>query len=600
MSDYGTHLFVFALLSLLLITSVGLSAVWIALGRGHWFVRVVAVGATLSLLLFVPAYEPLVIGVVELLVAVPGLAIARRWRARAEGRPVWQFGLRDLLILTVVVAAIAAAGASVPGKVWQSWDFLLECLGMWPARPTMVPWGFFLILGGVGAVVTLLAAWIVLGRRRLWIRLIVLFVVFPAVMAVLGWIFKSGSLWPHQRSAAPWPATGPVAPSMTFDETLFMCSMLALVLMVAWLALLRASRFGREFREMAAPQGDAVGRRRPWLRWPARAGLVLLSLILFVPLGWTYGVLMTAPTVPETVLPEPNGYTQLVVLGKKLEKVTVPDDDPSLPQAQRAKPREFIDFERQHHELLVAAHRALDLPSLVPLTYEQSGFTARHDDIQHARQLARAMRAAGEAARINGDLDQATQWHVDTIRLGRAFARGGLIVDWLVGIAIEGIGTQDLDANVAAMRAALRQELLATLHELGEVGESFDACQLRDDLWTQNAFGWPGRLYYYIDRLTGQNAPTMEACGRAGERSRARFRLLLIELALEDYRETHGQYPERIEELRTIPADPFSGGPPKYGRTANGYLLYSVGPDGQDNGGATYGSNPSGDDVRFE
>lgn len=67
--------------------------------------------------------------------------------------------------------------------------------------------------------------------------------------------------------------------------------------------------------------------------------------------------------------------------------------------------------------------------------------------------------------------------------------------------------------------------------------------------------------------------------------------LLLVTLALRAYKLDHGAYPPALaalepQYLRAVPADPFGlSGPLRYTRTGAKYLLYSVGPDGKDDGG---------------
>ena len=67
--------------------------------------------------------------------------------------------------------------------------------------------------------------------------------------------------------------------------------------------------------------------------------------------------------------------------------------------------------------------------------------------------------------------------------------------------------------------------------------------------------------------------------------------LLMTMLALRAYRLEHGTYPVALAALtpvylKAVPDDPFAlSGPLRYKNTAGGYLLYSVGPDGKDDGG---------------
>ncbi|HEX5322295.1 MAG TPA: type II secretion system protein GspG, partial [Capsulimonadaceae bacterium] len=67
--------------------------------------------------------------------------------------------------------------------------------------------------------------------------------------------------------------------------------------------------------------------------------------------------------------------------------------------------------------------------------------------------------------------------------------------------------------------------------------------------------------------------------------------LLLLALALHAYKLDHNSYPSTLSQLapaylKNIPSDPFAErGPMRYRRMKETYLLYSVGPDGKDNGG---------------
>jgi hypothetical protein len=79
--------------------------------------------------------------------------------------------------------------------------------------------------------------------------------------------------------------------------------------------------------------------------------------------------------------------------------------------------------------------------------------------------------------------------------------------------------------------------------------------------------------------------------------------LLLAALALRAYRVEKGVYPTRLDELVTdgylsrVPDDPFAppGMPLRYRRLPGGskYLLYSIGPDGKDDGGKPVSNKPN-------
>jgi hypothetical protein len=66
-----------------------------------------------------------------------------------------------------------------------------------------------------------------------------------------------------------------------------------------------------------------------------------------------------------------------------------------------------------------------------------------------------------------------------------------------------------------------------------------------------------------------------------------------LALALAAYHHDHGSYPKNLSELAPkyiarVPNDPFADEALRYGRRIGGYLLYSVGPNGKDDGGRNF------------
>ncbi|HMC64121.1 MAG TPA: hypothetical protein VKI65_04215 [Gemmataceae bacterium] len=77
---------------------------------------------------------------------------------------------------------------------------------------------------------------------------------------------------------------------------------------------------------------------------------------------------------------------------------------------------------------------------------------------------------------------------------------------------------------------------------------------------------------------------------------------LLVAFALAWYQRDHGRYPKELNALAPkylpkVPLDLFSGKPLVYRPSENGYLLYSVGVNGKDEGGQGYDDEPRGDDL---
>jgi len=86
----------------------------------------------------------------------------------------------------------------------------------------------------------------------------------------------------------------------------------------------------------------------------------------------------------------------------------------------------------------------------------------------------------------------------------------------------------------------------------------------------------------------------------------ARIRAAQTALAIERFRMAHtNALPETLSELTTafcpsVPLDPFDGTALHYKRLQRGYVVYSIGADGKDDGGTEYNSkNPAGYDITF-
>ena len=88
--------------------------------------------------------------------------------------------------------------------------------------------------------------------------------------------------------------------------------------------------------------------------------------------------------------------------------------------------------------------------------------------------------------------------------------------------------------------------------------------------------------------LSRTAAPSMVRAFETADRLATQLQIGQVGLALERWRADHGRYPASLEELGLPEADtkdPFSGQPLVYRVENDGVLLYSVGPDGQDDGG---------------
>jgi len=95
-------------------------------------------------------------------------------------------------------------------------------------------------------------------------------------------------------------------------------------------------------------------------------------------------------------------------------------------------------------------------------------------------------------------------------------------------------------------------------------------------------------------RLMLVNAPRLV---KAYQRHQALVQCAITAVAAERYRRAHGSWPDALADLTPallpeVPRDPFDGQPLRYRRLDDGAVIYSVGPDGQDNNGTLDEKDP--------
>jgi acetyl esterase/lipase len=95
--------------------------------------------------------------------------------------------------------------------------------------------------------------------------------------------------------------------------------------------------------------------------------------------------------------------------------------------------------------------------------------------------------------------------------------------------------------------------------------------------------------------------PAISAASNAEDRGNMQFDVTRLGFALAAYHADRGTYPARLADLAPkyvakVPQDIFSASELHYRREGNGYLLYSVGANGKDDGGKGYDDRKAGED----
>ena len=565
-----------AILLISALTTNGLLALWTATLRRHWFLRTAIYLTCLSPLLLVPAFEPFIALAIQGSVIAGGVRLRRWLRRRISDEPDaiksplrWRFSLLTMLQLMAILglaSAIAPQVASLNRFAWQSIVAIGICSGITSA---MACWaasikGLRLALGGVAALATALALGALLGAID-WFVL--------STISSGGWVQDI-------------PGMGVV---------LLMGDRNADELVVEWLLILPASAFATLVVVMLWQRRRlTVGaqQRRRWAIALWNVCLVAALIVLGAPAVTTLFVLLNPERIPVVVIPAPNGNDDLRAARELLPGNPVVDsgtfDRNVAAQAElnKAVTETKDSIERVEKGLQADAMRQLDYS----LTLE-AGF----EEIQPTRSLSRAMDAAGKLAEMQGNYDESLRWHLNNMKHGFAARRGGLIVDDLVGVACAGIGCAGIFEIKDNLTAQQCEESRIAIEELLAAAEPFPDVAYRDRVWTQHALGWMAHLSQYL--FDDPDANLGFELARLAEL--ARCRLLMTELALQAYKQRHGQLPNTAEEFlakfpSALPIDPFSpnGDALQFKPIAGGYVLYSLGRDGVDNQG-----KPPADDM---
>ncbi len=111
------------------------------------------------------------------------------------------------------------------------------------------------------------------------------------------------------------------------------------------------------------------------------------------------------------------------------------------------------------------------------------------------------------------------------------------------------------------------------------------------------------------DRATAPGPARWNVCGSGWWRTRlvydrAHLHCAIAAVAVEQYRVAHGDWPPSLTALgEPLPDDPYTGQPLRFERTADGVVVYSVGPNGRDDGGTlspeSADSSSSDGDIGF-
>lgn len=281
-----------------------------------------------------------------------------------------------------------------------------------------------------------------------------------------------------------------------------------------------------------------------------------LLIILLVGLGAIIAVLVlrTPPGPSAPPLPQPNGYDDLVKAGGLISDPTA--DYTTMTETEL---RALVGANAQALKLArIGLSRECRVPSACAV------FTngPHLGDLSRLKRLAQAFAAEGRLAEAENRPGEAAEAYLADLRLGQEVARGGVIIDSLVGIAAEAIGTAWLEKLVPTLDLETSRKALSTLEAVEARREPVAVVLEREKECARRVYGLKGE---FVRLLTFRTLRRVEQSYVAKvNRQEVRIRQLQMEMAARAYELEKGRRPASLAELvpvylQAIPRDPLTG-----------------------------------------
>jgi len=296
-------------------------------------------------------------------------------------------------------------------------------------------------------------------------------------------------------------------------------------------------------------------------------------------------------------LPNPNGYSDLIKASE-----TVAGDVGNFQTFDRDGLHALVST---NAEPLRVIRLGLTRQCLMPMDSALTNVAGMMSQLADMKRLVQLLAAEGRLLEMDNRAADAANSYTEAIRFGNEMSRGGFLITRLVGIACESIGCHALAMVTPKLNSQEARVVLAELEKVdadhvtwAEVLRNercFARYQLRNTL---NPIPWVVAWW--------QSRQAMEKAEAKHRIIIAHERLLAAELALRCYQSEKAAVPAHLNELVTnylakVPQDPFTIQPLIYRSRGTNWLLYSLGPDGVDDGGRPAGRGwPAKGDILFD
>ena len=262
---------------------------------------------------------------------------------------------------------------------------------------------------------------------------------------------------------------------------------------------------------------------------------------------------LSQPAPAPRPLPRPNGYDDFVKAGGMVT------DEPSGYGIMSEE--ELRAFVKKNAEALKLARVGLGRKCRVPLDYSIANAT-HSQDLARIKWLAYTLTAEGRLAEMENRPGDAAESYSGTVRLGHAIPQGGVIIESLVGLAIESIGIARLENLARSLDSKQCREVASALETVESGRESAETVLEREHVWDRRIRGFAGQIDRWVRFKTVQQVEQKWASRVRAQQTRTRS--LFVQLAAHAYELERGERPKILADLvpaylKSIPQDPLTG-----------------------------------------
>lgn len=252
-------------------------------------------------------------------------------------------------------------------------------------------------------------------------------------------------------------------------------------------------------------------------------------------------------------LPNPNGYDDLIQAGRM-----VADNTSDFSTMSEGDLRVLVT---KNSEAVKLARTGLTRACQVPLNMlapDPTYFT----NLAVVKRLAQAVTAEGRLAELSNRPADAADAYLTVIRMGYAISKGGLLIDSLVGVAVEAIGTVNMERLASKLDAKQCRKAASALESCEPQLEPTQTVISREREWGRRAYGLKGQIARLVNFKSMRQNEQRIAARLTTQQTRER--VLLIQLASRAYELEKGDRPKTLVQLvpaylKAIPQNPITG-----------------------------------------